>query len=431
MLLLKNDPFLLDYSDNFKRSDSDYAINISKNDTDNFENFQKVYRDMNIITYNALEKIKNYLVETPSGKIILPLDSITIDDLKNKLKKINDTLIEKKDELPIFDNVDKFIGISLNDIFYIEEDIKGKLENFDKDIETSINSKINNNKLSISRNGFYISAFYDNTDKKYKSKIIMINSENNLPNKKGVYNYFNQTNKFRGNHFTLHRIKINCLLYFKLKEINGTIKYGYMKCPAELIDIPISKYDDKKLKLVKSDIILYKNYKYFSTNLNHDLIFKSYNLEGFILDLLITFEEPSYPWKIDKYEKKIKRFILFILLYLYNLIYKNNKKILVEFCLDYIKILYYYQNRIKNIDINPLILKYTEIFSNKILNKCFVYFDRINKLTMNDYSIETNQKYPIMIKFIIDIFLKFNTYIINSKENIISNYDKDNEDIRI
>ena len=425
LVLFNNNSFLLDYGDNFKRSDSDYAININKESVDDFENFQKIYRDMNILTYNVLEQIKNYLVDTPSGKVILPLDSITIDDLKNKLNKINDTLIVKKNDLSLFENVDKFIGISLNDIFYMEEDIKGQLENFDNDDENTSNLKYNDNKLTISRKGFYISAFYDNTNKKYISKTIMINPKNNLPNKKGIYNYFNQTNKFRGNHFTLHRIKINSILYLKYKEINGVVKYGYMRCPAELIDIPISKYDDKKL--VKSDFIIYKNYKYFNTNLNQELSFKSYNLQGFILDLLITFEEPSYPWKIDKYEKKIRRFILFVLLYLYNLLFKDNKKILVEFCLDYTKILYYYQNRIKNIDFNSLISKYSQIFNDKLLNKCFIYFDKINNMNKTDNSIEVNQNYTIMIKLVIDIFLKFNTFIIDSKEYILTNFDKDNE----
>jgi hypothetical protein len=122
-------------------------------------------------------------------------------------------------------------------------------------------------------------------------------------------------------------------LYFKTR--NNSVSYGFIQCPSELIDIPISTFNDFKIKKIKfnKDIQQYQN-----IILNKTLKFYSYSIYGLIDDICTAlFIENEYPWIDVKFEKKINRLIFFFLIYLNNS-YQNYSEItqqILNFFEDY------------------------------------------------------------------------------------------------
>jgi hypothetical protein len=443
--LFDNADFLSAYDDNFKRSDSDYSIFINKKKFNDDNSYNKIFYDMNILTYNILEKIKDMLLDLKIGKQILPLHTITSDELKKKLDIINKTLRERKGELDFFDDVDEFIGLTLNDITYMAKSIPDNFnihrieDKYDKEDENNYNSLskkedvfYKNKKVSVNRQGFFVSTIEERGSS--KTKIIMINDQAANIVSNGIYTYFNQTNRYTRsgsgndyNDFTLHRMKINCILYYKTKadQTNG-VKYGFINCPGELIDVPIAKFDDYKVDKQSEHVNkYYKNYLNENKIYSKKLSFKSYSLEGFIDDLLLTFTEVNLPWELDKYKKKLIRLTLLILLLLYNEYNKDYKENLIKFCEEYIS---YLSNSTTD---------YNFLLNYKINNKKQMKEDDLIKLYIDYFCLVktkiTNSKdkeeYDNMIKIIKDDFDKFIDYLKNHQGNIISNYNENNEKV--
>jgi hypothetical protein len=105
-----------------------------------------------------------------------------------------------------------------------------------------------------------------------------------------------------------------------------------IKSPGELIDISMTKYKDYKSSILKHKIIsdLYSEYTYKSvTDEKKTFKFYSYNLHSFIHDLYnILFDDNLAPWLGNKYNKRIYRLFLLILIDLFtDLSFEDNKKI--------------------------------------------------------------------------------------------------------
>lgn len=347
-VLKSNEKFMKMNEEYFKRSDSDYAILINSKFDRN--KYIKHYYWMNVMTYNILTKITSFIDENISE--ILPINLITEEDLKYQLEKVNKLLwddrdreqVEKQKRLTYFDGVKEFIGISVGDKTYMKENIPEKfnLKNL-KSTSLTDNSTIKYNnkyvdksafmkkyhKIPIHRQSFYITI--KNESDKYYQALCDIDK---TPFKSGVYQYYNETNRFISydkkliNYFTLHRVKLNIILYFKTwSKYETNVAYGFFQAPSELIDIPISIYDD-----YKKNLDFDKNLqKYEKLIYDKNIIFNSYSIYGIIDDICKSlFLEILYPWDDVKYEKKIHRLIYFFLIYLNNS-YINYNEIKMKF----------------------------------------------------------------------------------------------------
>jgi len=323
--LFNHPEFLIKNKDLFNRSDADYQIFINTEIFTEVGQYNKIFYDMNKLAYNILQKIKNILNDSQIGDLLLPLSKINSTNLTEKLKNINKTL--KENNFTFFADIDKFIGIQINDVNYMSEpipdDFKIHTLNFGQDAknDTDSNNKKNeyflqNKKVPTTRKDFFVGS--DSTDLTDSSIIVKNIKNKNSTN--GIYNYFNQTNRFAKTEyladFSLHRIKINCILYYKTIGNKDDVKYGFINCPSELIDVSISKFDDHKIKKKISPYI--KTYSHASKTYKKSLEFNSYNLMGFIDDILLVINEYKFPWEVPKYEKYIKRSTILILLYAHN-----------------------------------------------------------------------------------------------------------------
>lgn len=370
--------FLSDY---FKRSDSDYAIYINK-DTKNQDEYFNYFYDMNILTTNILNKIKNFLSSSPNREHFLPLSVVTEETLKKKLTESNKLLIDNQVTLSFFSNIERFVGITFNNVTYMEPLPKSfDTYNIEKDNEEDptnrggdyareydsnqkgggLNSEscegitFKNNSLqktkkaSAIRCDFYVT--YEKRGNTYLPKIVSLPTLNNSDN--GIYYYLNETNRYiefnndYTSYFNLHRIKINSIFYMKTKDN----KYGIFEVPSELIDIPISHFIDYKIQ----ELNLTRDIKKYSFSYeNHKMDFNSYTVYGFLYDLQKQlFVEAEFPWKAAKYDKKINRIIFMYFVYLYNN-FSNYNEILL--------------NGIKLLNAENIVLEGKRRSSNEILN---------------------------------------------------------------
>jgi hypothetical protein len=471
----KNNGIIFDrLTDNFKRSDSDYQLFI-RHDKENPEDTEErrtfVLYDMTVLTYNILSVIKKYLSNDENYNKILPLNTINEDTLKYKLEEINSKLSKRKKELPLFEKIEKFIGLSFDnkdyfsenipdnfEIYFIEKnddivdeytDDKEDIDTEDKeDIDTEDKEDIdiedvvykyrkgpkyykksvknlsnnkyiefkNNKKINSNKKDYFITTVPEN-NKNY-SKLIHIKNDNN---KKSLFYYLNDTNIFTSFkedlvslkliNFNLSRIKLNFIAYYK--TFNG--KYGWISFPAELVDISIAKANDEK-----SDFHSFSTYKKYLNGI--ELVFNSYSLLGFIDDLFILLlTESKYPWLDPKYEKRTSRLFLLLLIYL-NTLFKREEMEQIIYKLSKI-----FRNCIENRETNTSPLdskcfsnlntsidkKYEKEISifNRIFKKIQVINDNLNEekdINQKNEYVENYIKFINVFINILDIFKPIN-----------------------
>lgn len=335
-ILKSNDQFMKMNEDYFKRSDSDYALLINSKFDRN--EYTKHYYWMNVMTFNIIKKISKFIDKNIAD--ILPINEINEEDLIKQLDKVNKLLwddrdrtnIEKQQRLTYFDGVKEFIGISIGNKTYMKEQIPEKFNlKILKSTSLTDNSTIKyNNKyidksefmkknkhVPVQRQPFYITV-KEESEKYYQALCNIDDTSLNT----GIYQYYNETNRFHTpfnnkiNYFTLHRLKLNIILYFKTwSKYETNVAYGFFQAPSELIDVPISLYDDYKKNINFNEYIN----KYENEISNKNLIFNAYSIYGLIDDLCkALFVEQEYPWGDPKYEKKINRLVYFFFIYLNN-----------------------------------------------------------------------------------------------------------------
>jgi hypothetical protein len=437
----------------FQRSDSDYGIYIYEKDK---TKYHQIFYDINIICFNILQKIKEFLNTNDNLKCIIPLEKINETLMKNQILKFNKKLEDERKKLDFFKDIDKFIGVTINNQDYFIEEIpqldreliynleknkddssslddiyvesteqfnrilKEKPKKSNKFEEESFKNLlfIKNRRLSPIRKDFYITTI--DAPREITGKNPKLIHFEKVPNKNnGIYNYFNETNyykiiDFKGmdflTNFLLHRMKLNTIFYFKTKaeKTDGKVKYGYFNCPSELIDVSNPKVNDDKIKELNfsRDFKKYQNIKY-----NKTLNFIGYTIEGFIFDFLkAIYEESNYkPWLDKKYKKKINRINFFILILASNLDFSKFDQ--------FLKI---YNNIIdKNIELVD-IENIKKIYNNEAINK---YFDGLLKVK----NYQTEEKYGEMKDFIKKILDKASKD--SSFKNFESNFNKDVEEV--
>ncbi len=384
-ILTKNTKLIDFLSKMFKRSDSDYQIVINNGIFNNIDSYNKIIIDMTKISIYLLIKIRNFI--NNNYECIVPLQNISIDILKKQLELFNTKI--KEGNYEYISKIDKFIGFTFNDINYFSEVIPDVFEQVDNEFNSPGDEELSNEmilfsenkKVNSSRNDLIITV--NKKDDKFYSKIINITNEK----KNTIYLTVNDSIKFKNNgnysSFILARLKINFIFYFKTKEN----KYGFLKIPSELVDVSISKFEDYKINYVEK-IQTMKNYKY------KELIYTSYNIIGFIKDLLMQLiVEVPYSWRANKYEKKIFRMIFLFIIFILNEYTTNSNTIITN-------IIYFINNPseknlinigMKNDNNNNVILSF--------FKKILIYNNET--LTSN---IADRKKYLQFIKFINDIF---------------------------
>ena len=176
----------------------------------------------------------------------------------------------------------------------------------------------------------------------------------------------------------MHRLKINIILYFKTNDNS----YGYFQAPSELIDVPVSAYDDFKKNIDFSKTIE----KYNNSINNINLYFYAYTIYGVIDDIFkAILIERKYPWDDKKFEKKIYRISYFFMIY-FNNIYKNINEIKQKINTFF--------NNYDNIEAQKItFIKYNDekVSSDSLFNKLTDGFAIIKK-RVNDDPTEYNMK---------------------------------------
>ena len=400
---------ILKFDDFFERSDADYSIYIDKSLGE--RKYNQILCDMNSITNHILTEIQKLL--SANLEIYCPINNVTDKQLRELLEKCNETLNEKRIELlDIGAEIDKFIGIGFNDkqIFpqrripiLDESRVHSFKQAVGRDYDLSeppatksikLKSFMENGEIEIIRKNFIIKVDYQGNINVPIPAITYLNKDPINPN--GIYYYLNETNKFSRNgtnitEFNLHRLKINTILYYRTN--NG--QFGFLSCPSELIDVSISTYKNWNSDgLVFSDIIQQYNYiNRFS--------FYSYSLYGFIDDLMKgIFKESLYPWDLGpKYEKKVKRLIILLFIYLY-----ENFKNVGQICRT---IPISFENQYFTIDSlvmqNLTLIKKDgnklNVFEDRILSKFYNYMEELKSKMPLFTMIEINKNYKIFLEY--------------------------------
>jgi len=191
------------------------------------------------------------------------------------------------------------------------------------------------------------------------------------------------------NNFTLLRLKMNIILFY-INTSNNTI--GISNAPSELIDLSIPKINSDELKFVykhniKNEVVEYKpehTYLHF--------IYNGYSINGFIYDFIKQlYIESNPPWIGPKFEKKIQRFMFFILLSLLEIKNTYNYITYDEICINLEHIIEFFNSSYDEINSNIPYYKYK-------LSQIFIFFNYF-KDTSNIYLIE---------KYLLNLFIETN-----------------------
>lgn len=249
-----------------------------------------------------------------------------------------------------------------------------------------------NKRILNSRNNFYLTNIEE--DGKYYTGLEYITKDEPLDS--GIYQYYNETNYFYEkilNYFCLHRLKLNIVLYYKLKDQKtNKISYGFLQAPAELVDIPIATYTDFRSKLIdlETDISQYRNEIHDTS-----LIFNCYKIYALIDDICKQlFIDHEFPWSDNKYEKKMYRFSYFLLIYLNNA-YKNFNEIInkiKEFLITFDT----------NIEINYVTHNDKNFKDDKLFSKIFKYLSEVYIRVIKSNNDENNKKFEKIKNIIIN-----------------------------
>ncbi len=401
---LKNDGFenfFINLIKEFERSDSDYSILINPNinEKNNGITFERVYYDINIISYKCLSLLKSYFEHYPNH--FVPLNLINDDIILKKIDEMNDTLKsikENNSECTNIHKIKKFIGINYfnNNVFLPDIDISSLNDNnFDstfisnkehtlenirikKFIELkSVDSRVSDFAMSITNNN---NKYYRKLNKNVTDHIYISLNESNEYDNNGILAYF-----------SLHRIKINFVAYY-ITEDN---KIGFFDCPSELVDVSILKKQASGLPLFFEHVENeYKVYNYESS-IDLPFSYSSYSIFGHINDLIFTlFDVSPYPWDDAKYKKRIRRLIFFVIL---ELVINIKRKSLLKQVIVNFKTLNYYGSELDThrVDFDKMLQLILNILNEqpeKDKLASLTFFNRIYKLTREEYlQNETNK----------------------------------------
>ncbi len=265
-ILLKNIINIFDkdeYRKLLKRSDADFQLYINPDLT----NYNIIKEEISKLVVYVLYNLKHYMKK--NNIINIPKDT---DDLKNQyIEELKNNNIKVKNlEIKVFDSTRKDFIIKLNKLY----------KNNDKDyvMMNTYNSILDG--IDSNRSVYYISI---NTALKFQRK-------DNLKAQ-----------------FDLIRFRRNIKLMIE-EEDGSQID---LHSPFEIIDVSIPTGEDYGLIKLKKDLYKYVQEYYFE-----NIKFLAPTIEYQLLDLHdLLFKQNEFPWTDIKYEKRITRYFLTMIVY--------------------------------------------------------------------------------------------------------------------
>jgi hypothetical protein len=175
--------------------------------------------------------------------------------------------------------------------------------------------------------------------------------------------------------FCLIRMKTN-FVYYYTDENN---KYGLLNIPGELIDVSLSHKNSSDSFEFKFDTD--EDITTFTYVDDTELQFKGYTYSYYLKDMnKMVLHETNLPWKIPKYEKRIKRlFFIYTMVFIRQMILMSNSDVVITLLRDILQLITDAKTNVKNTVI--IVQKLKEVF-----NKIEQY------KTDNDRSIEESDK---------------------------------------
>jgi hypothetical protein len=265
--MLKNDK----YKNLMKRSDADFQIYINPD----LENNDIIRKEVSLLVLYVLHYFRDYVRETKLLKFTRNVDAL--ENIKNEyLKELNKNCLKVK---------------------HIYVDFSGKASR--KDIKIGV-GKINN-----TDDEFVMVRGYPS----------LVNGIDNHPTTYFIsYNTaldFKRKDNLRAT-FDLLRFRRN----FRLKVLLDTNEEIFVNVPFEIIDVSIPHSDDFGLKKLKNHITELTTTYMFKPETGNSFSFKAPTVKYQLKDLHdLLFYQNEYPWLDIKYEKRITRYFLSILLY--------------------------------------------------------------------------------------------------------------------
>ena len=368
-----SDYIKLQYGHRFEYSDFDYDFGIKKKDTNMSNTDYNIIRTkiLNclsiflIIIKNIIIKEKKYffdffILSERQQKEILAIQLKNYNDSLIKMVKADSKKNKAEQELADLDGA-KITGIifdndSTNNDMLLYDGATITKAPINKIAKYSNLHIINNYIIApkkVGKRTFNImdsSTFYNNIIKlgpEFNFVHDMI-KENDI-----IYSTVNPNIQFsvlKGSlisEFSLLRIKIGFIIRCQL--ISGDIKY--IKVPGELLDISIARINDYKIAQSKPEYYKLITFK----DINKEVYTQSY--QGLIIDLFYILFMENFPWYDNKWEKRIDRLNLLLIL---KVLYEG-KDMSLKNKINFIKS--FYNNFINDFSqpyvVNP---KYTELY---------------------------------------------------------------------
>lgn len=421
------------FSDNFKRSDSDYSIII--NDILPYNHFNFIYQHMNKISYTVLINIRDvFESQMINNDGILEINNLN----KNRMNKLVN-LLNENDGTNDVGNI--ICLIACNGMYGMPSDeFKGnsKIQN--------IISGSNDYRRSLTQlSDVIITANIDDINNVITPYLYKMNSEK----KNSIYYSYNEINRYNNlynntTEFALHRLKLNFTAIVKVDEKDDITE---MNLQSELVDVSIPKISNfNKInfnKHLKEYSFVKRDFRFGYNKLN----FISYSNNGFIHDLCITLFKSLEPyfWNENKYIKRINRLAYFVRCELINLFKKYTSDTISMNVIKRViyKISSLYKNStLQNILYDEEILPESQIVQNGDIDEIMIlyyYFKNTIKLLYDQevasntasgfYLVDAN-KSPSMHSYYIFMFCKsiYDFFLLplflRDKTKVITPFDK-------
>ncbi len=423
--------------DIFKKSDSDFQIYVKNliGETINGvviekEYMDKIYENVNILSYLLLNRIRNIILLYPNNYINFMKYSDyektkALDELLENLNNSKEKAGSDKYKDVIFSEI-RFENIytgnaditnfpyiisdqkDFNTVFtYHNKNSRGDMLIYEK------NQQPNEPIIPIGTNRIAISTqkyIYDNIkyedllDKSIEKELIY-----KFKNDSNFYISYNDTLRFHRGivdiNFNLLRMKINFSLTYKKKHTNNKIYTHLINMPGEYIDISIPHYASHDTAYIFNNMSKQKppivSYMIDIPN-NPKFNINSYSYNYFISDLeTVLFYQNSPPWLDKKYSKRIKRLLFLYSIELLKIITIDNQSKYLNLI---IRIKGPLQDLIKNLQsdakiniesIYKVLENFNEIIRNLINNEEYIkllYF-KFLRITISSSQYEKNNNF--------------------------------------
>ncbi len=288
-----------DYYNTFGKSDIDFAVHLNPDIFVDEEQFNFVLKEIEIIAIKLLYRIRKKYEES---------DLYAQDDI-NFLNSFKELFIKSNTDINYTYN-----GKPISKIFYKGSELTYDIIDNKMSIETAIIQTKTKDQLIFNAKMIDESLNDDIVETVFVNNIL--DNENDTKNFHNYVITFNNTLKKEFSdlnevvHFDLLRLKLFTKVYFQ-DVIAGGDKEE-LDCSGELIDISFLRYRDLDLKMKEDEVKTFNfNYPLYNFSLESYTILKQIEEINKML-----FKHILNIWNVKKYNKRLNRFVVLIMLYL-------------------------------------------------------------------------------------------------------------------